>query len=80
MKFIPTGKFASVEQQKAVNDSFQLDYCTPIMAVLPGGNVATASEDFRDMAKRFAMEAGLPDAVYAIDPITREFHIITEDI
>jgi hypothetical protein len=48
------------------------------MAVLPGGKVPTPKEDFRDMATRFALEAGLEGDSFAIDPITREFIRIIE--
>lgn len=78
MKYMPTGVFATIEQLQKVTAAFDIDYRSPIMAVGPGHTVITATEDFRDMAKRFAIEAGLPDALYAIEPNTREFHRIDD--
>lgn len=77
MNLVKTGVFATEEQQKAVRDSFQLAYNTPVMATLPGGKVPKPVEDFRDMANRFAVESGLPEGNYAIDPETREFNKFT---
>jgi len=73
-----TGVYATKQQLEEVTNSYQLDFCTPIMATLPGGKVPRAKEDFRYMANRFALEAGLNKGNYAIDPETREFVGIEE--
>lgn len=73
MKLIKTGKFATLDQCNAVKNAYDVAYRLPIMADLPGGKLVTPPEDFRDMANRFAKEAGLPEGKYGIDPETHEF-------
>jgi len=66
------------DQLKQVTAAFDLDYRTPIMAVGVGHKLIGAPEDFRDMANRFAKEAGLTGEAYGIDPNTREFNLVEE--
>jgi len=73
MKTKNTGVFSTEKQLKDVSDSYNLAFNTPAMAILPGGKVPTPDEDFRDMANRFAVEAGLQQGDYGIDPESREF-------
>jgi len=73
MKFVPTGKYASEEQLKEVTTAFDLDYRTPAMAVGAGHKRVGATVQFRELARQFAVAAGLPEGHYAIDPTTREF-------
>jgi len=76
MEYKKTGIFATEEQLAEITKSYQLEFNTPIMATLPGGKVPAPKEDFRDMANRFAKEAGIEGENFAVNPETREFNLI----